>query len=426
MRFISTRGSESVSLKEAIQSGLAPDGGLYLPVEIARLPPAEISSFRDRDFPEIAAAIGTPFLSSDLRPGEIRELVEDAFDFEVELLELAPEVFCLELFHGPSLAFKDFGARFLSRLIAHFCPRRRTILVATSGDTGGAVAHGFRGIEGIDVVILFPLGRISALQEKQMTTLGGNIRCFGVEGSFDDCQRLVREAFLDRELGKKHALASANSINIGRLIPQTFYYFYACSRLPRDAGKPFFSVPSGNFGNVTAGLIAKRMGLPAGRFIAATNRNDTVPLYLKTARFQPKASLATLSNAMDVGNPSNLERLRGLYRDDLDRLRNDLTARSFRDSDTKEAMRRVYESSGYVLDPHSAVGYLGLESARESSPGSTGIFLATAHPAKFPEAVEAATGRMPDIPDHLALVLRRESTPGRIRPTLDALKEALG
>jgi threonine synthase len=412
MKFRSTlrRGSE-VSLRDAVLRGSAPDGGLYMPVEMPRLPPDFSERLRSLSFPELACEVGALFLGDDIPPDALTEIVSGAFNFPLPLVSLTDRLHILELFHGPTLAFKDFGARFMARLMGYFVResgQKLTVIAATSGDTGSAVAHAFLGVAGIRVVILYPAGRVSIAQEKQFTTLGQNITALEVAGSFDDCQRLAKQALVDPEVAQKFTITSANSINIARLIPQMFYYFAAVAQLPSAAAQVVFSVPSGNFGNLTAGLFAKRIGLPVSQFIAATNINDVVPEFLRNGNLIPRASRCTVSNAMDVGNPSNFARIIDLYDNDLQAIRRDIWGCSFSDEETLRAMHDVETRHNYVLDPHTAVGVLGWESfAKQNHAGSHGIVLATAHPAKFAETVARATGLRPEMPERLASLLDR-------------------
>jgi len=352
--------------------------------------------------------------------------VREALDFPLPLVPLADRVHVLELFHGPTGAFKDVGARFLARALAATRAAREeiTVLTATSGDTGGAVAHAFHGVTGTQVVILFPLGQVSPLQERQFTSLGGNVSAVGVRGTFDDCQRLVKEAFADRDLAGRLGLTSANSINIGRLLPQVFYYFYAAAQLSGSA-EILVSVPSGNFGNLAAGLLAKRLGAPVTRFVAATNANDVVPEYLETGRFVSRPSVRTISSAMDVGNPSNFERIHSLYDRDVTRLRRDVAGRAYDDDATRRCMADTFRRHGYLLDPHSAVGMLALQDEMRQRPGVAGIVLGTAHPAKFADVVESAIGHPVVPPPQLADLAARESRYATIEPRLEALEPLL-
>jgi threonine synthase len=427
MNYYSTNNKKStVSLKEAVLKGLAPDKGLYMPESIPVLPESFFGSLPEKSFQQIAYEVAHALLQQDVPADELRKMVEHTITFDAPLVEIEKSVFSLELFHGPTLAFKDFGARFMSQLLSWFAKaekREIVILVATSGDTGSAVANGFLGVPGVKVVVLYPSGKVSDIQEKQFTTLGQNITALEVDGTFDDCQRLVKEAFLDEELNKKFFLTSANSINIARLIPQSFYYFYAWSRL-KDRSNVVFSVPSGNFGNLTAGLIAKRMGLPIRHFIASTNRNDIVPEYLDTGTFNPKPSQATVSNAMDVGNPSNFARMMDLYANDLNNIKADITGYRFSDEETKQAMREVYKTSNYMLDPHGAVGYLGLKKYLAEHTEATGVFFETAHPAKFLEVVTSILKVKPVVPLQLRVYLERDKITIKSGNSLTALKKA--
>jgi threonine synthase len=391
MKFYSTNSpGRMVELRQAVTQGLAPDNGLYMPERIPMLPKEFFQTIHQKSFKEIAFAVTQNLIGEDIPTGELKRIVDHTIQFDAPVVPVG-DVYSLELFHGPTLAFKDFGARFMSQLLGYFARQQDqeiVILVATSGDTGSAVANGFLGVPGIRVVVLYPSGKVSDIQEKQFTTLGQNISAVEVSGTFDDCQKLVKDAFLDDELRKKFFLTSANSINIARLIPQSFYYFNAYAQMATD--KPLvFSIPSGNFGNITGGLLAKRMGLPVHKFIAATNINDVVPEYLQHRTFHPRPSKQTISNAMDVGNPSNFVRMLELYQGDFDALSADITGYAFSDQQTREAMRDVFSSCGYVLDPHGAIGYLGLKKyLSDSKEQVSGVFLETAHPAKFKEVVE--------------------------------------
>ncbi len=406
-RFISTSGkAPPVTLAEAVRRGLAPDGGLYFPSEWSPLPPSFFARLGGMELAESASRVAEHLLGDSLEPTALAAIVRGALDFPIPLVRLTDRIRVLELFHGPTLAFKDVGARFLARLMARTRTgdRTLTILAATSGDTGGAVAQAFFGVDGTRVAILYPRGQISPLQERQFATLGGNVRAFAVDGTFDDCQRLVKGAFVDDELQARLALTSANSINIGRLLPQIFYYFHAAAQLDEDERRRplLFSTPSGNFGNLAAGLVAKRLGL-ACRFIAATNVNDVVPEYLTTGIYSPRASQRTISNAMDVGDPSNFARILHLYGEDLDALRSDLTGRRYDDAATRRAIVEVEREHGYLMDPHTAVGYLALRDALAGEDSrALGVVLSTAHPAKFGDVVEPVIGREIDLPPQLA------------------------
>lgn len=392
MQLYSTKNpSANFSLKEAIFKGLPDDGGLFMPHHIPVLPKTFFDNIQQQSLQEIAFEVSKNMLQGAVDDKSLQNIVEEAINFEVPLVPLDDNIQALELFHGPTLAFKDFGARFMSRLMAHFIENKQeqvNILVATSGDTGSAVAHGFLDVPGIHVTILYPSGKVSEMQEKQFTTLGKNISALEVDGTFDDCQRMVKQAFADQELNAAMKLTSANSINIARLIPQSFYYFYAYSQL--DKSKPLvFSVPSGNFGNLLGGLLAKRMGLPVHKFVASTNANHIVPDYLTSGHFNPRASIRTVSNAMDVGNPSNFERMLDIFGGAFEEIKTNIVGKHYTDEETKETIVSVFREKNYVLDPHSAIGYKGLKDyLKEANNDLQGVFLATAHPAKFLEVVE--------------------------------------
>jgi len=416
MKWVSTRrSSPPVSFIDALFAGTAPDGGLYFPERFDPLPPSSLEALRSADIVEIGTIVGGHLLRGEISEQDLRPLVKDALDFPIPLVQVADRVWALELFHGPTRAFKDVGARVQARLLHHFTDGTPlTILVATSGDTGSAVAQAFHGVPDTRVVVLYPAGQVTDVQEAQMASLGDNITAVAVSGTFDDCQRLVKQAFADEELRKQVWLTPANSINLGRLLPQVFYYFLLARLGPagagpgggRDAG-PIVSVPSGNFGNLTAGLVAKRLGLPVRRFVAATNINDVVPEYLRSGVYAPRPSVRTVANAMDVGAPSNFERMRALYDDDIDRMRQDVMGATFTDARVVEEIGNVYRQRGYLLDPHGAIAWLGLQQALEEDGGAVGVFLATAHPAKFREVVEPAIGEPVALPPALAEALAR-------------------
>ena len=422
MQLYSTNNFENkVSLKEAIFKGLPEDKGLFMPTNIPSLPPTFFNNLSSYSFSEIAFEVCKNLFGDLIPEQDLRHLLEQAISFPAPIVSLNDRLHILELFHGPSLAFKDFGARFMSQIMSYFNKEEETklvILVATSGDTGGAVASGFYKTPGIEVVILYPSGKVSLLQEKQLTTLGHNISALEIDGTFDDCQALVKQAFLDQDLNKQLRLSSANSINIARLIPQSFYYFEAFKQLNDPSASVVFSIPSGNFGNLTAGLLAKKMGLPVHKFLAATNKNDIVPSYLDSGIFTPKTSVATLSNAMDVGNPSNFVRMKDLYSKEslslnaeshtCDALNKDISGFSFDDESTKVAMREVFERYNYTIDPHGAVGYLALQKYLENNAGHHGIVLETAHPAKFIDDVEKILNKKVQIPKRLASLANKE------------------
>jgi threonine synthase len=409
--------------------GLAPDGGLYMPAEIARHSPEELEEFRGLPFTEVCFRVVRPFATPDVPEEVLWQVVSEAINFPVNMISLSPGLHILELFHGPTLAFKDFGARFMARLMGYFVrgeTRPLTVLVATSGDTGSAVAHGFLRVPGIRVVILYPSKRISEAQEKQFTTLGENIAALEVAGTFDDCQRLVKQAFSDTELNKRAWLTSANSINIGRLLPQMFYHVAAYRQLPVASVPLIVSVPSGNFGNLTAGIFAKRVGLPVARFVASTNANDVVPEYLRSGEFHPRAAQATYSNAMDVGNPNNFPRLLDLCRNRLEYMQKEIWGHGATDEETLAAMKMLRDKFDYIADPHTAVGVLGWEAYKSQHPEpAQGLVLATAHPAKFAEVVMKAIGTAPPLPDRLAAYLKRAKLSLPIPSSYDQFKQFL-
>lgn len=411
MNYFSTNNSNhKVSLKEAVIKGLAPDQGLYMPENVPVLPAHFYEQLSTLSFREMGYEIMKALFSDDLSPDQIKELVDHTLVFDAPLVKVEEGVYSLELFHGPTLAFKDFGARFCSKLMSMLQDKREIkVLVATSGDTGSAVANGFFGVEGVEVVILYPSGKVSELQEKQFTTLGGNVRAIEVDGVFDDCQQMVKRAFLDPELNGKMLLTSANSINIARWIPQCLYYFFAWSRLPQSNKKTVFAVPSGNFGNLAAGILAERMGLPIDYFVAATNINKVVPDYLNGTAFSAKPSLQTISNSMDVGNPSNFYRLLALFGNDESLLKERVKGFFYTDDMTREAMRKVRTQTDYIMDPHGAIAYLGLKEFMQAAPDHyQGVFLETAHPGKFRNVVEETLKIQLPLPERLEAFLKRE------------------
>ncbi|TLX73637.1 threonine synthase [Labilibacter sediminis] len=405
MKFYSTNSQDvKVSLKEAVLKGLAADKGLYMPEYIPELEKDFFDNIQDKTLPEIGFEVLKPFFCPDIPEDKFKALVEDALNFDIPAVKVTDDIYSLELFHGPTLAFKDIGARFMARILSHFVADQKkdiNILVATSGDTGSAVANGFYKVPGINVFVLYPKGLVSEVQEKQFTTLGENITSIEVDGTFDDCQRIVKEAFLDKELNEKLILTSANSINLARLLPQSIYYYYGYAQLRKAGIKDdvVYCVPSGNFGNITAGLVAQTMGLPVKRFMAATNINDIVPEYLKSGLYSPKPSKATIANAMDVGDPSNFVRILDLYDSKHELVKKKIEGCSFTDDEIREGVKRVDEKENYILDPHGATGYMALEKGLQK--GEKGIFLETAHPAKFPEVVEPVIGRKVVVPERL-------------------------
>jgi len=415
MNYYSTNNrSRLTPLREAVIRGLADDSGLFMPESLPVLPAGFIKDIQQYSFPEISMEIARQFFAGDVPLTELEQIVNGAINFDTPLVQVRDGIYSLELFHGPTLAFKDVGARFMARLLGYFVRDLDSmvhVLVATSGDTGSAVASGFYQVPGIHVHILYPSGLVSEIQEKQFTTLGGNITALEVGGSFDDCQRLVKTAFNDPQLRDRLFLTSANSINLARLLPQTFYYFNMLAQLPGSSGKLVVSVPSGNFGNLTAGMIAHKMGLPVSRFIAATNINDVVPEYLDSGVFTPRPSIPTLANAMDVGNPSNFVRILDMYEQSLPALSAILSSEVSSDEDMRSTIAEVWKDHGYLLEPHGATGYRSLLNQMEE--GETGVFLETAHPAKFRETVEEATGNRVDIPDRLSKHLQE---PGQSIP----------
>ncbi|HSW29401.1 MAG TPA: threonine synthase [Longimicrobiales bacterium] len=410
--YLSTRGAAPVPFAQALLRGLAPDGGLYVPAAPPELGVGDPPS--GGTFADTARWAAARLLPGAMEPTVLERVVAEALDFPMPLVEVAKDIFVLELFHGPSLAFKDVGARFMARAMAAVAAPgpTHTVLVATSGDTGGAVASAFHGLAGYRVVVLFPRDGISERQRKQMTTLGGNVVAVSVDGTFDDCQRLAKGAFADPELREACALTSANSINIGRLLPQAFYYLHAASELGWSRAPATFVVPSGNLGNLCAGLLALRAGMPARGFVAATNRNRAFVDYMEHGTVAPRPSVRTISNAMDVGDPSNLERVRWLYGDDVARLRAHVRAHWVDDDATRECIRRVHAETGYVLDPHGAVGWQAMVHARGAGSGPW-VVLATAHPWKFPEVVERVTGHGIAAPEgmHARLTGPERATP---------------
>lgn len=412
MQLYSTKKiSPDVDLKEAVLKGLPPDNGLYMPYEMFPLPNTFFEELPNMTFNEMAVQITQHIVGDYIPKEDIQNIIQQAYDFDAPLVDLG-DIKILELFQGPTLAFKDFGARFMGRLMGYFLKGSSDdvhILVATSGDTGSAVAHGFLNVEGIHVTILYPKGKVSDIQEKQFTTLGANITALEVDGTFDDCQSLVKTAFLDKELNEKLVLSSANSINIARLIPQSFYYFWAYKQLCDRSIPLNFSIPSGNFGNLTACLFAKGMGLPVNKIIAATNDNNIVPEYLSTGIFQPRPSVSTISNAMDVGNPSNFARMMDIYNEDLEVIREDIKGYFFSDEETAKCIQDVYKRTGYLLCPHTAVGYLAMEEYLSTQEGaSNNVVLSTAHPVKFGEVVEPLIGKAIEIPQRLKDMLGSE------------------
>ena len=424
MRYFSTnQQSTAVGFREALFHGLAPDRGLYLPESIPEFDRAFYQ--REMTYCELAAEMIQPFVSENISSAKLMEICNAAFTFDIPLVCLIEDIYVLELFHGPTLAFKDFAARFMARCMEHLLSEEITLLVATSGDTGSAVANGFFGLDGIQVVILYPSGRVSAIQEQQLTTYGCNITALEVQGSFDDCQLMVKDAFLDQSVIKRRTLSSANSINIASLLPQTVYYAWAWKPIGTD--QPIvFSVPSGNFGNLTGGILAKHMGLPVEKFIAATNANDVFPKYLGTGEFNAMPSKQTISNAMDVGRPSNFDRILKIYNENVNEVRRDLISWSFQDDETRNAIQYTKDKFNYLTDPHTAVGLSGIEKYRqEVNAHLTGIALATAHPGKFPQVVESVIKEQISVPRQLQKAMEKEKNSIIIPAHYSYLKEFL-
>lgn len=411
MKYYSTNGKAAqATLEEAVVKGLASDKGLFMPEKIKALPKEFFDNIENLSFQEIAYKVADAFFGEDVDADSLKKIVYDTLSFDVPAVKVEDNIYSLELFHGPTLAFKDVGARFMSRLLGYFIKKEGAgeinVLVATSGDTGSAVANGFLGVDGIKVFVLYPKGKVSPIQECQFTTLGKNITAVEVDGTFDDCQALVKNAFMDADLNAKFKLTSANSINVARFLPQAFYYFYAYAQMKKaEPGKDVVvCVPSGNFGNITAGLFGKRMGLPIKRFIASNNSNDIFYNYLLSGKYEPRPSVTTLANAMDVGDPSNFARVMDLYGKDVEAVRKDISGARYSDEQIADAIRNCLKSTGYQLDPHGACGYQALKEGLKT--GEVGVFLETAHPAKFKEKVEAITGSEIAIPERLQAFMR--------------------
>lgn len=430
MKFFSlNNNTPPVNFEKAVRMGLAPDRGLFFPETIKPLPDTFWDGFLQMSKEDIAFAVISQFIGDEIPELDLKQIIKETLCFDFPLVHLNDNVSTLELFQGPTMAFKDVGGRFMARCLGHFNKNndeKVTVLVATSGDTGGAVASGFDGIPGIEVIILYPKGKVSAIQELQLTTQGKNITALEVEGTFDDCQEMVKTAFLDPSLKQYRNLTSANSINVARWLPQSFYYFFAVQDLmkKRTSVPYIFSVPSGNFGNICAGLVAHKMGLPIAHFIASTNTNDTFPRYMEAGVFSPKPSVQTISNAMDVGNPSNFERIQKLFNYDLFKLKTICSAYAFSDKETRNAMTEVYKDLNYITDPHGAVGYLGLKEYMKSHPDVQGVFLETAHPVKFLNIVEQTLKQKIEIPKQIQDIMDKKSTKKPVKSYED-LKEIL-
>ena len=432
MHLYSTNNPSSrVSFKEAVFNSMPQDNGLYMPVSIPKLDEQFLNNLDLYTLPEIAFKVAKNLIGDEIPDHDLTNIINDAINFLAPVVRLEDNVYVLELFHGPSLAFKDFGARFMSRVMAYFLKKgekQLDVLVATSGDTGGAVALGFLGVPNTRVTILYPKGKVSEVQELQLTTNGKNIRALEVDGTFDDCQALVKQAFTDNELNKKFRLTSANSINIARLIPQTFYYFNAYAQLLKmDINKVVFSVPSGNFGNIGAGLLAWKMGLPVHHFIAATNVNDTVPEFLKTGNYKPKPSVATLSNAMDVGNPSNWVRIADLFKEDAKQLNELITGYSYNDDETLNAIKTIHEETNYIACPHTAIGWKALKDwqNKNTEANAAGIFLSTAHPCKFPDVYTENLVNKIELPDQIQKLVKKDKHAISLGKGFEGFKEYL-
>lgn len=417
MKYYSLNNKEhQVSFKEALINGLAPDKGLYFPESLSKLSNDFYKNIENLSNTQIAYQVIQQFVGDEIPKEELKRIVDETLSFDFPLVKIEDTIYSLELFHGPTMAFKDVGARFMSRCLAYFNRNKNqqnTVLVATSGDTGGAVASGFLGVNGVKVIILYPSGKVSNIQEKQLTTLGQNIIALEVDGVFDDCQDIVKKAFLDEDL-KSFNLTSANSINIARWLPQMFYFFFAYKELKKFNKPLIVSCPCGNFGNICAGILAKKLGLPLTHFVASTNANDTVPRFLENGKYDPKPSVATISNAMDVGNPSNFVRIQEMYGNDLTEFKKDFSSYSFTDEETRMAIKSIYDSSGYVAEPHGAIGYLGFKKEIQNKPESIGFLLETAHPIKFLDEVEPLLNIKLSIPKQIESVLNKDKVSVKI------------
>ena len=429
MKYYSTnKQSAPVDFKEATIKGLAPDKGLYFPEYIPQVDKIFIQQIEKYSNAEIAYRIISPYIGDSIPANELQRIAREAIDFDIPLVKVKDNIFSLELFHGPTLAFKDVGARFMSRCLGFFAKEKNekvVVLVATSGDTGGAVANGFYNVEGVEVVILYPSGKVSSVQEKQLTTLGKNIHALEVEGNFDDCQRMVKDVFADEALNKKIFLTSANSINVARWLPQQFYYFFAWKQWKDKNESPVISVPSGNFGNICAGLLAQRSGLPVKHFIAACNANDVVPEYFSTGDYNPKKAVATISNAMDVGDPSNFVRIMEMYRENISELKNTVSSYSVTDEETRKTIKNVFENENYLLDPHGAVAWIALNDYLNLHNNDKGIFLETAHPVKFYDVVEPVIEQKVPVPESVQIQLNKEKRSLKIVADSKLVKEFL-
>jgi threonine synthase len=430
MQYYSTsNASIKADFRQATIEGQAPDKGLYFPSLIPVLPKQFFNDIDNLPKEEIALKVIQPYVADSIPAAELQRIVEETIAFDFPLVPITESISTLELFHGPTLAFKDVGARFMSRCLGYFVKdekKKVTVLVATSGDTGGAVANGFYNVDGVNVVILYPSGKVSATQEVQLTTLGSNITALEIDGSFDDCQQMVKHAFTDTDLRRRVFLTSANSINVARWLPQQFYYFFAYKQWKEKNNPPVISVPSGNFGNVCAGLLAYQSGLPISHFVAACNANDTVPQYLNSGVYEAKTSVATISNAMDVGNPSNFVRIMELFEQNLGSVKNILSSYSISDQETRNTIAKVFKDKDYVLDPHGAVAFLALQRYLETHPGQKGFFLETAHPSKFYDVIEPVIGQQVEIPEAIKVLMNKQKKTIKMRANDDdALKSLL-
>jgi len=430
MKYYSTNNKKlRVSLREAVLTGMPRDKGLFMPTELKKLDDDFNQKMSSMSFQDICKKVCKNIID-DIDETVLDSIIEAAINFDAPVVKINDKISTLELFHGPTLAFKDFGARFMSRLMSYFVKesnRKLNIVVATSGDTGSAVANGFLGVDNINVLVLYPSGKVSKIQEKQIATLGENITALEVDGTFDDCQKMVKAALIDDDILNNLKITSANSINIARLIPQIFYYFQMVAQLDyQPTDKIAVCVPSGNFGNLTAGLMGKQMGLPISQFIAATNINDVVPEYLASSIFSPRPSKTTISNAMDVGDPSNFARILDIYNNDYTMIQKEIKGFAFADKETRQKMRQTYEESGYICDPHGAVGYLGLEAFLEQNPEfNKAVFCETAHPAKFRDIVEDAIDQKVQVPERLATFMTRNKISVKISKDFQALKDLM-
>ncbi len=429
--YSTNKGSGTVSFKEATIKGQAPDKGLFFPEQIPTVDPSLISQIENISNEEIAFRVIQPYVGAEIPAEKLFQIVKETIQFAIPLVQLNDRIASLELFHGPTLAFKDVGARFMSRCLGYFNSitqdhkKKVTVLVATSGDTGGAVAHGFYEVEGVEVVILYPSGKVSPVQEKQLATLGKNIHALEISGSFDDCQQMVKQAFADEDLKRHLFLTSANSINVARWLPQQFYYFLAYKQWKEKETKPVIAVPSGNFGNICAGILAWHSGLPVKHFIAACNANDVVSDYLATQQLKPRKAVSTLSNAMDVGDPSNFIRILEIFQHRFPAIKQQLSAYTVSDEETIETIKEVHEEFGYLMDPHGAVGFRALKQYLSQHLTDKGIFLETAHPVKFTDAVEQAIGKPVELPAFLASMMAKEKHTTSMSPSFIQLKDYL-